>query len=46
MTQFQIDKAKLLINEGFEVLARIQSELDTIATVLNEHKQQIFLEAA
>lgn len=46
MTQFQIEKATLLINEGFEVLARIQSELDTISTVLNQHKQQILLAAA
>ena len=30
MTQFQIDKAFLLIKEGFEVLATIQSELDLI----------------
>jgi len=45
MTQFQIDKAFLLIKEGFEVLVTIQSELDLIATTLN-HGQEIQLQAA
>ncbi|MEG0619271.1 MAG: hypothetical protein RR557_08230 [Bacilli bacterium] len=46
MTQFQIEKAMLLIKEGFEVLEVIKSELDTIATVLNHGHQQDLLTAA
>lgn len=46
MTQIQIEKATLLVNEGFEVLARVKYELDIISATLNQNKQQILLNAA